>query len=87
MYYSLLMTTYSLRSDPDLDAALDQLGATPGNRSRVIREAVLALATWQKSVGPPVSLLVRDYSAIAQMQRDLDSVKLRLNKLVGGRGE
>lgn len=41
-------TTYSLRSDPEVDAALEFLGASEGTRSRVIKEAILYYAAHQR---------------------------------------
>lgn len=39
-----MATVYSMRADVEVDAALTSLGATPGNRSRIMREAILHLA-------------------------------------------
>lgn len=35
---------YSIRADAETDAALESLGATSGNRSKIIKEAILHLA-------------------------------------------
>lgn len=35
---------YSLRADDEIDEALSSLGATPGNRSKIMKEAILHLA-------------------------------------------
>ncbi len=46
--------TYSLRSDPELEAAFDKLGVEPGTRSAIIKRAVLALADAEPSALWPV---------------------------------
>lgn len=38
------MTTVSLRTDPEVDKAFDVLGVTSGNRSRIMRQAILDAA-------------------------------------------
>lgn len=35
---------YSLRADDEINEALTSLGATPGTRSKIIKEAILHLA-------------------------------------------
>lgn len=43
-----MSTIYTLRTDPEVEAALDSLGVTPGNRSRVIRQAIIFLALHER---------------------------------------
>lgn len=38
------MTTVSLRTDPEVDRALAELGDTYGNRTSTLKEAILRLA-------------------------------------------
>lgn len=85
MYYIAGMSVYSLRSDPQVDAALVALGATPGNRSRIMKSAILALAAWQRDHPDQDVEVLRDISTIVEVQRDLDSIKARLTKLMGTR--
>lgn len=75
------MATYTVRSDADVDRALEELGATNGSRSRIIREAILAMAAFQREGEMPPSV-VRDFTTVAQIQRDLDNVKSLLNRLM-----
>jgi predicted transcriptional regulator len=77
------MPTVTLRVDPEVEAALDYLGATHGSRSKIIREAVLALADWhraQDSDQDPRAL--RELAEVAELQRHLETVRTGLNRLV-----
>lgn len=65
--------TYSLRPDPELDAALDYLGATPGNRSKIMREAIITHAAHRRRADS------EDFPAA--VSRELDVLKASLDKL------
>lgn len=43
----------SLRTDPEIDVALAILGATAGNRSQIVRSAILDAAERHKQDVPP----------------------------------
>jgi hypothetical protein len=72
--------TYSLRPDPEIEAALRTLGVTPGNRSRIIKEAILALAkaTTDKRLRAESERIAadpNDRAELRQVHEDLDSVR------------
>lgn len=71
------MTTYSLRADPEIDAAFEELGMTPGNRSKIMKDALLNLAEQHRrdELRRETAALAADPEDRAEMQAVLEDME------------
>lgn len=61
----------TLRNDPDIEAALAELGATEGNRSKVIKQAILLAAILKRREVLPDTVLIEVRQELARLDRVL----------------
>lgn len=76
------MPTFSIRTDPEIDAALDRLGVTAGNRSKIVKQAILLLddQTRRQNLREESERLAADPADRAEMQavrNDLEALRAR----------
>lgn len=61
----------TLRNDPDIEAALRELGATDGNRSKVIKQAIMLAAVLRKKEVLPDTVLMQIREDLARIDSAL----------------
>lgn len=63
----------TLRNDPDIEAALNELGATDGNRTKVIKQAILLAAMLRRKEVLPDTVLQEVRADLARLDKVLAS--------------
>lgn len=74
------MTSVSLRIDPEIDHAFSVLGVTSGNRSRIVRQAILdaaetKLREQERADAERIGKDPDDLAEVARVQEDVEDLR------------